>query len=143
MGLWAAIKNRNTDLLFVSQEDIDTQTQVNTAQQANLRRQQEEKIISQEEFAASLKGSQENTFEKAFAEPGNSPSDAFSDSVKENFDKLTTGVRNTIGGVIKFAGGTLFKILPWWLWAILAVGVVIYFRVQLMPFLAIAKRLKK
>jgi hypothetical protein len=143
MGFWSAIKGGNLDLLFVSEDDIATQAQVNTAQQANLQRQADAGIISQEKFVKDVQGSKDNTFEKAFSDPKNSPTGAFNDSVKENYDKLLAGVSSTVGGIVKFAGKTVFGILPWWLWLAVIAGAIFYFRVQLAPFLSIAKRLKK
>jgi hypothetical protein len=143
MGLFSAIKRGSVDYLFIDEEDIETQEQVNAAQLANLERQRLENKVDEKEFAELSGQVKSNTFDEALKDPANRPVTAFTESLTENYDKLLTGVRNTVGGVTKFAAGTLFKILPWWLWVIILVAALISGAVYFKPQIAIAGRVLK
>jgi hypothetical protein len=49
------------------------------------------------------------------------------DAFKDGLDEGAGNVRNTIGGTIKGVVGTVFKLLPWWLWLVIVLGAFLWF----------------
>ena len=45
----------------------------------------------------------------------------------EGIDEGAANIRGTIGGTVKGVFGTTLKLLPWWIWLAIIVGVVGYF----------------
>jgi len=133
MGLLQAIKQGNIDLLFVSDDAIRTQAQVNKAQSQIVNRQLLEGKTTSAEAQKMQAEIASNTFNILFSDPKNSPTQAFTDEVGKRWEAGLKTTRDFIGGSVKTVLGSVFKVLPWWLWLLIIAGALVYFVPGLIP----------
>ena len=122
MGLWSALKNLDTDYLFLD-DDLVAAQKANASAQVDLIRQRADAGTLQANEASKLEQMANSSvdYDAMFAEPGNSPTAVFTDEVGKNFTNMVNATTGAVRGTIGFSLSTVFKLLPWWLWAIVAV----------------------
>ena len=142
MGLWSAVKSAATgnfsdagNLLFIPEDDITTQSEVNNAQQKIVERQYAEGLVDSKEAAELTQQMQLNAYPNLFKTEG-SPLGEFNKSIGEN---LTSGVKwlsSGAGGIV----GAIAKGIPLWIWGIILIAAAFYFMPIIRAGLFIAKR---
>jgi len=123
MGLWSAIKAIGTgdfsnagNYLFTSEDEIGTKIAVDNAQEALIKEREAAGTISEDKAMGFLNDIQRNAYPVLWNQYG-SPSAEFTESLKEQVSVLPD---------------RLIGKIPWYVWAILGVALVIY----LAPFLS-------
>lgn len=136
MGLWSAAKeavkgnfNDAANMLWMDEEAITTQKEVNNAQQAIVSRQLQEGTVTEDEANAYFAEIQGNAYPFLWGDTG--PNDVFISSVKENVVELPNNVAKAINAGIAGTSKFIAKAIPWYVWLILIIALLIY----LAPFL--------
>jgi len=103
--------------LLTSEDALDTQKLVANAQEANIQRQYNEGLVDEQEAGELMNLSAGSAYPYLWQnEPGGDPATTFADTVKANTGKLWDTALGAPG-----------KLLPWWVWALILVGSLIYF----------------
>jgi len=124
MGLWSAFKSAASgnfrdagNYLFTDEDDIETHESVKNAQEARIAQQYQTGLIDEQEAGELMNLSAQTAFPYLWRnEEGGDPVKVFADTVKVNTGKVWDS-----------ALGATTKLVPWWIWALLIVGAIIYF----------------
>ena len=143
MGLLDAIKGGSLDLLFFNSDDLKTSREVAKAQSDLIKERAAQGRIDPATANDLQKRAAESTIDSLLQDPKNSPAKTFTDTVKTNFDKGVTAIRQTVNDTLQFAGGTIFKLLPFWVWLLIAAAAFIYFYPQIAIALKVGKKVLK
>jgi len=144
MGLWTAFKEAAKgnfsdagNYLFIDEDAITTQKEVNNHQQALAAKQYQDGVVNEDEANLMFSQIQGNAFPYMWGERG--PGAVFTEELKtgaaELPAKFASAINTTISGTSKFIG----KAIPWWLWGILLIALLVY----LSPFLKIGLKYVK
>lgn len=132
MGLWDAIRKGSLDSLFFDADAEETSKEVAAAQQALIAERVAQGRMDPAKAAELTQRSRESTIDALLQDPTNSPAKTFTSSVAANFDRGLTLVRNGISETVQFIGGSVFKVLPWWIWLAGIAAVAVFFWPQLL-----------
>lgn len=132
MGLWEAIKKRDTSYLWVSddtsQKDRDAEAKLREMNQ----QERELGIIDQDTYTQMEANLAAGNIDTLLTDPNSSPTEGFKEGLAE-------GAENIRGAVTSVASVGL-SIVPWWVYALAGLAVLIYFGPLLAPMLALRKR---
>lgn len=144
MGLWTALKeaskgnfNDALNYAFMDEDAITTQKEVNNAQQQIASRQYQDGVIDENQKDALLNDIQRNAY--PFLWENNGPGDVFTSELKSNVVNLPQNFAKTINAGIAGTSKFIARSLPWYIWAIIIVALLIY----LAPFLKIGMKYAK
>lgn len=123
------------NLAFIDEDAIETQELVANGQQAILARQHAEGLVDDEEAAQLQKEIQLTAYTEVLRsdEIGETPLEVFSRSIREDIDAVGKGVAKGITGVV----GAASKFLPWWVYVIAGLGLLIYLTPVLAPIIRV------
>lgn len=118
----------DTDYLFLPAGAADTAKEVATAQEKLVQAQYQKGLVDETEFQSRMQEiSGSTTFDALFSEPGNSPTSAFGEGLKEGFQKLPDTINRTLGGTVS----GIFRSIPWNVWILLLLALGIWLVIQL------------
>jgi len=144
MGMWTAFKEAAkgnftdaSNYLWIDEDAITTQKEVNNAQQAIASRQYQDGVVSEDEANLMFSQIQGNAYPFLWGREG--PNDVFIQELKTGAKELPSNfakaINTTISGTSKFIG----KAIPWWIWMVLILALLVY----LSPFLKIGLKYAK
>lgn len=113
--------------LLTSEDALETQRLVQSAQEANVARQYNEGLVSEQEKGELMNLAAGSAYPFLWEnETGGDPAATFGNSLKDATKDVQDKFSNALGGAI----GSL----PWWIWLLIIGGLLFYF----WPFLTVA-----
>lgn len=148
MALWSAFKSLVTgnfsdagSYLFLDEDAVTTQKEVNDNLSRVLADQQARGVVSAEEAEKMTREIQLNAYPELFKD--NPPITVFADELSNQAKNLPDSIANalnkTVSGVTRFS----FKALPWWVWGLILLGIVIYLQPFLAPLVTVYARRRR
>src|SRR5262245_14906654 len=109
------------DYAFIDQKTVDTLEANKSQLEQRIAQSQKEGLVSDDQAKKILSGISNTAFPDSYRLTGQRPSDVF-----------TKGIKNDIGGALKFVAFSI----PWQVWVVVALGAAVYFAPFIMPLAA-------
>ena len=126
--------------LFMDEDAITTNRVVNNAQEKVIQDQYARGVVSEDELNATMATIGRNSYPFMFRTEGG-PGEAFKDELSDRIKVLPDTVASTFNKTVGGATSFILKALPWYVWVLLFIALVVYLTPILAPTLKlIAKR---
>ena len=125
--------------LFIDQETVDTFTTNQNQLENRIVKSAQDGLVPQEKANALLADMQRNAYPFIFNEFGPPPADVFAQGIAKDTSSIISVAGDFVNKTVGGAGKFVFKAIPWYVWLIAVVALLVY----LAPFLKTLSFLKR